>query len=409
MPSNILTLYFAGSGHGLDHKDDTMVEAYKRTKGAALFFPGPGGSDTNIYRKNIGAFGLVKFSDGAIGKNTKSDGKLASAQKRAATGKGWNRNVWYALKEIATYLATNKGNVTLNFAGHSRGSITIIMLLNDLFHQHVPVQMQNSFEIASTVKGTKTYSNRAQKDAKFDDWYKLRLKKIFTDRMGSDKDAEEGIRYLEVICSNKNRLSCNVWLFDPVGGLNQGNSTRKQEFPEHAQIKRVRVMRMEQGGVGGTLSTNMPTFKGKHNWVFLDGTRSRNLATFEDVERLVIPMPGTHGAGLSLNGGLTGNQQYIGTGYMISLLEKCGTQFDDGFKKKYGIQHIVHDCYDQLYSDFYNIAPGKGDNGWGKARQAIHTHHKVDQNGIGHYAGNAVNAHHRFLNNMRSTPTKALL
>lgn len=396
--TNVLTLYFAGSGHGKEHTDDAIVDAYKKTTGPKVFFPGPGGADTNIYSQNTGF--IDDSQERVIGQNYKSS-TFSSAKKRGATGKGWNRNVWYALRHICDFLKKKQGNVTLNFAGHSRGSITIIMLLNDILHENVPLSQRQGFEIASLKTGTKTFDGD---DDTFAGWYEERLKKTFAKRMGSDRDAEEGIHYLKYICARKDRLECNVWLFDPVGGLNQGHSTRKQEFPEHPIIKRARVMRMETGGAGGTLSTNMPTFKGKHNWVFLSGDKKFDLTQFKTTERLVIPMPGSHGAGLSENVQTgffvrkrnkgkpkTAMQRYIGRSYMVSMLRACGTTFARDFDHA-GDSWTTKAYYDALMEEFIDEKPEGG-------RKAIHAHHSFNGK-KGSYLGGAVNAHHRYLQEM---------
>ena len=404
---NILTLYFAGSGHGLEHNDDSMVVAYKKTVGPKMFFPGPGGKDNTIYRMGFIDTTNMFSDDKIVRTNTTGSG---IDQKRSATGKGWNRNVWYALEAIADYVEVNEGAaVSLNFAGHSRGSITIIMLLNDLFHEHVPPMKRRNYTVASTVKGTKTFKGPQNE---FGDWYENRLQKLFAKRMGSNEDAELGLEYLKRIASEKHRLRINVFLFDPVGGLNQGDSSRKQEFPGHIQeIKRVRILRMEQGGAGGTLSTNMPVFAKSDNWTFLSGVFPRSLSHYGASERLVIPLPGTHGAGLSfneydhkLNRYASELQRYIGTSYMVGLLSACGTRFENGFVDRYNDPRTMKSCYDQLYEEFVNVAPGTDDNGWGVDRSRIHKHHtgfttfmgkkKVF---VGRYAGNAVNSHHRYL------------
>ena len=385
--SVIATLYFAGSGHGKEHQDDAIVDAYNLTTGPAVFFPGPGGKDTSIYSKNsvVGS-----GREAVLGQNYKSS-TFSSATKRGMTGKGWNRNIWFALQYIAGLIQNNPGQITINFAGHSRGSITIIMLLNDILHEHVPVSEQAGFEIASTITGTKTYGDRS---GSFNDWYENRLHKTFTKRMGSSEDADLGIQYLRTVCANKARLEFNVWMFDPVGGLNQGHSSRKQEFPEHDKIKRVRVMRMETGGAGGTLSTNMPTFRGRPGWEFLGGDRKRNLNQYAQKERLVIPMPGTHGAGLSHNGGDSEMQQYIGRSYMVGLLRACGTTFEDDL---FGTSdsRFVKRNYDMLMAQFKDKKPEGG-------RKNMHYHHTFETVGftrktVGTYLGGAVNAHHRYL------------
>ena len=64
----VLTLYFAGSGHGLSHMDDTIVEAYKHTTSPKAFFPGPGGKDPNIY---VGPeYGTITRATHLIGTST---------------------------------------------------------------------------------------------------------------------------------------------------------------------------------------------------------------------------------------------------------------------------------------------------------------------------------------------------
>lgn len=393
---SVVTLYFAGSGHGLSSEDDTIVDAYKKTKGAAMFLPGPGGKDANVYKKNFPVGLNLDNSHSSTGdKNAKSTGIFSSAFKRKSTGKGWNRNVFFALEAIADYLDRRAEHVTLNFAGHSRGSITVIMLLNDILHEHP----SSKFTIASTIKGVKTYTQNDKRD--FDDWYESRLEKLWSSRMGNSEEAAYGIDCLQTVMAAKNRLSINLFLFDPVGGLNQGKSSRKQEFPNHPCIERARVLRMETGGVVGTLSTHMPKFEG---WYFLTGQHSKNLGLHSNHERYLIPLPGQHGAGLSSNSGKTDCQRYIGTSYMLGLLKESGTEFEQGFAEPFGLVDKLAKNYDELYEKNLDVAPGSKDSVMGSnARKDIHTHHTVDKDGFGSYLGEAVNAHHKHLNEMRTT------
>lgn len=386
---NLITLYFAGSGQGLSSEDNTIVDAYRKTNGCAMFLPGPGGKDPNVYQKNFPIIG-GNSSQSDVGQNTKSTGAFTGkASKRKLTGKGWNRNVFFALEAIADYLDRIGGPVTINIAGHSRGSITVIMLLNDILHEHP----SSEYTIASTIKGVKTYKKNDKRD--FNEWYESRLKKIWSSRMSDSGDAEYGIECLKVVMGSKNRLAINVFLFDPVGGLNQGCSSRKQDFPNHNCVKRARVLRMETGGAGGTLSSNMPKFEG---WHFLTGEHPEDLGRHSQTERYLIPLPGSHGSGLDSNKGKTVCQRYIGTSYMLGLLRASGTEYEAGYTETFGQLDKLYDAYNQLYKENLHIAPGSQDMGKGVTnRRNIHTHHTIDKKGSGTYKGDAINGHHKFL------------
>lgn len=212
-----ITFFFAGSGHGLDYEDDNVVRAFKHTNGPKAFFPGPGGGDPVIY---VGFAGDRNWNPIAV--SAKSTGWLSSAKKRSATGKGWNRNVLAAVVCLARFI-TAKGAVRLNLVGHSRGSISIIMLLNDLFFQSshgIGQGATGNFTVAGTKFGTKSISRDAERP-EFDKWYEDRLRKIWTSR-ASAADATEGIQCLTIIRNAQNwgggLSEINVFMFDPVGG-----------------------------------------------------------------------------------------------------------------------------------------------------------------------------------------------
>lgn len=398
----VLTLYFAGSGHGLGSEkdnEDTLVDAFNHTRGPKALFPGPGGADPNIYVSGdfSGLYGRslgYEPTDGRnliVGQNFKKKSwRWSSAQKRGGTGKGWNMSAHYALRIIANYLKSGQ-RLTLNLCGHSRGSITIIMLLNDMFYQHLS---PDSFTMAGTVKGVKTFTQKEAPDwntmdegQEFNDWYEKRLKTIWKSRLNKDA-ANAGLEALHVIKKRQGQIAeVNAWMFDPVAGLNQGNTSRKQDFPDHPLIKRVRVLRMEHGGIAGGLSTNMPTFPG---WAFLDGRKTRNLSAYMNSERLVIPLPGSHGSGLSANKGASLREQFIGTSLMTGFLTACGTDLGD-FAAKWGDPTRMRLIYDQLLAMNLGNLPGSGE--MNSARAKIHAHHTRAG-----YAGNAINADHAFLN-----------
>jgi hypothetical protein len=410
----VLTMYFAGSGHGIDKSidDDSMVEAYNQTMGCKAFFPGPGG-DPRIYvagfdgellrrQLNVGKE-LASDEHGTLfGYNAKLSERGVKA-KRALTGKGWDRNVWFALNLLAAQLKSDGGRLTLNLVGHSRGSITVIMLLNDMFFEHVGQGLGAGQRFSFKEAGVHAqYKATGAGNAGFGAWYRKQLEAVWLRRMGtsaalSRRLAKQGIAALETVKQHQGNFDAiNAWLFDPVAGVNEGASSRKQQFPAHPLIKRVRVLRMEQGGAGGLLSTNMPTFPG---WSFLDGLHGpRNLAAFQDRERCVIPLPGSHGSGLSINidekkgvGVQTREQWYIGTSYMVHLLAACGTQFEPGFVERWHHENLLLAAYNTLFDRFQHVPAGHGE--LNPARGRIHHAHHTPEG----YVVDAVNAHHAYL------------
>jgi len=399
----VITFYFAGSGHGIDHdlNDDSLVEAYNNTRGTKAFFPGPGGTP-NIYASGFDLFALKsRFGKDIQDPQSKALGSLiayntkikeyGSKSKRSMGGKGWNRNVWYALNLIAAALLEGVAPLTLNVVGHSRRSITVIMLLNDMFYRQTG--RNRPFKIASA----KVKDTWKQKKGGFAQWYLRQIEAVWQRRMGANSAkgsrlARQGVVAMQTIEGHQAAIAgVNAWLYDPVAGKSEALTNRKQEFPTHPLIKRVRVLRMEQGGMAGGLSSGMPTFPG---WDFLDGNVPRNLRIFENTERYVIPMPGSHGAGLSKNikkgRPTTMPQWYIGTSYMVGLLRACGTSFAAGYPEQWNDESLILQGYDLLLDKYRNVMPGKGDVG--RDRRNIHHHHTK-----GGYAGNAVNADHRFL------------
>jgi hypothetical protein len=409
----VLTLYFAGSGHGIDKgiDDDSMVEAYNQTMGRKAFFPGPGG-DPRIYVAGFDEESLRRQLN--VGKELASDehgtlfgynAKLSEQgvkAKRGLTGKGWDRNVWFALNLLAAQLQSDGGRLSLNLVGHSRGSITVIMLLNDMFFEHVGQGLGAGKSFSFKEAGVHAqWKGTAAGNAGFGAWYRKQLEAVWLRRMGSSaalskRLAKQGIAALETVKQHQGDFDAiNAWLFDPVAGVNEGASSRKQEFPAHPLIKRVRVLRMEQGGAGGLLSTNMPTFPG---WSFLDGLHgAHNLAVFQDRERYVIPLPGSHGSGLSINidpkkgtGVETREQWYIGSSYMVHLLAACGTQFEAGFVDRWQNENLMLAAYNTLFDRFQHVAAGHGE--LNPARGRLHAHHTPEG-----YGGEAVNAHHAYL------------
>ena len=372
-----LTLYFAGSGHGASSGDDSVVEAYQETNGPAVLFPGPGSKDTTIHKKQVG---MTFLSDA---RNRKTGWRqIGSSLKRSATGKGWHENTYHALKAIREYLEENLENKTVNIAGHSRGSITVIMLLNDVLHQHAPIEHQVLMSIQGPRSGKEEMVRRSESD--YAEWYKKRVSSLWKSRCGLENETD-GTDLLEAVAGFKDHVKFNIFLFDPVAGSSQGNTGRKLEMPDHPCIHRVRVLRMEGGGMMGGLSKNLPRFRG---FQMMDGNHPVDLSLYNDREMLIIPLPGSHGAGLSHNQWKTHNQQYIGTSYMIGFLNEAGTDLDEGWTWNFGRELIMRDSYSALYESFKNVAP-EG------VRKEIHKHHsKTD--GQWSYAGNAINAHHRY-------------
>lgn len=422
---SIVTFFFAGTGHGIDHDldDDSLVKTYNKTKGKKAFFPGPGGSP-NIYASGFDMQALRAHFGNVQGPESESRGSLigynarireiGSKRKRQLGGKGWDRNVWYALNLIATELI-NESQLTLNLVGHSRGSITIIMLLNDMFYEHTGMHKLLNENTVMNKPDSSRGNNKfvfkegpvraewtpTSKQGDFGKWYLKQIEAVWQRRMGLNastggKLAKRGIEALMTIKKHqKNFDAINAWLYDPVAGFCEGASSRKQEFPYHPSIKRVRVLRMEQGGSCGGLSTHMPIFK---DWTFLDGSKPRDLSVFSESERMVIPLPGSHGSGLSKNINkkdlkpTTLPQWYIGTSYMVGLLQACGSEFEEGYAQEWNNREIMLKHYYSLYEKFVGENPERRTL-LGQSRAKIHTHHTKKDG----YLGNAVNGHHRYL------------
>ncbi|MEO1679604.1 MAG: hypothetical protein AAFU80_15790 [Pseudomonadota bacterium] len=399
--SNVLTLYFGGSGQGLD-KRTTLLEAYKNTMGPAAFFPGPGAANTESQRKNL--FGTDEVS---LGKNKKKAlMKKNCAALRKLTGDGWNRTVCQALALIFEFILDRGPNkVTINVAGHSRGSITIIMLMNDIFRTTVGAKGGN-FSIQNPGDSGKVSFDPKKED--FDENYKKQLQMVFKRRTGSAQCAKEAVEAMEMIAEYSSRLEVNIFMFDPVAGTKQAETSRKKELPNHSSIRNVRVLRMESGGVFGTLSTGMPKFKSQ-GFIFLGGDKIVNLNDVDSGERYLIPMAGMHGECLLPE---FEDHFYVGKSYVSGFLSKCGTKFASDWIKPLSEPSRLKKCYKRIYAKHLNIAPGGHykvagkDNDTGKElRQAIHTHHGVvnikDKDGkdkaVGIYLGDAVNAHHKYL------------
>ena len=91
---NILTLYFAGSGHGLEHNDDSMVVAYKKTVGPKMFFPGPGGKDNTIYRMGFIDTTNMFSDDKIVRTNTPARVSIRSVRPPARVGTETSGTRW---------------------------------------------------------------------------------------------------------------------------------------------------------------------------------------------------------------------------------------------------------------------------------------------------------------------------
>lgn len=387
-------MYFAGTGHDLSHDidDDAMVWAYNNTAPPKAFFAGPGKT------KVVTHMG-VRTTD-------EETTKVHGGEGNIATGKGWNRNVWHALKLIRLYLEDTGENIIINMVGHSRGSITVIMLLNDLFFLDNPANVAKYTSGGYTISKTRPgkHSFKGTTGEGFVDWYKETIKSVWAKRLGNADLAEEGISWIDTIIANKSRIaSVNAYLFDPVAGPTQGGSTRKQELPSHAKIKRVRVLRMEHGGAA--LNANMPEFKG---WVFRSGSTASDLFVIAEGSKDVIPLPGSHGAGLSANvekgQATTAYVRYVGTSYMLKFLETCGTTFIVG-NTYFGDKGRMLFAYNQLYAEYIHKEIPDID------RRRIHSHHTFSEERhralkIGSYVGHAINAHHKHLLDLKINPVE---
>lgn len=356
------TFFFAGSSHGLDYKDDSMGYAYMGVKENRAYFPGPGGSPEifvgdDLYkmvgrqvRANHRQFGLnrqwgnIKASTISgqklyeIGKNYIS-GRGGIRRNRAAGGKGWNRNAWFAVQLIYTLLKTAPDDITINMVGHSRGSITIIMLLNDIF---AFLDRSNSLKGPYKIGDLSRVKNFQKVVVADRRQYERRLKNTWKQRFKSGINTEGSVDLLneirtELLTPNP-KITFNAWLFDPVAGPFLGNTTRKLHFPLHRQIKRVRVLRMLNVPKLDLLSNNLPPFD-PPNWELCDNKMAKDLwADVIGEERLLIPMVGSHGAGLSTNKGKTTTIRNIGTDLMLRFLTSCGTIFDGNLV--WLVQHI---------------------------------------------------------------------
>ncbi|MEO1679767.1 MAG: hypothetical protein AAFU80_16620 [Pseudomonadota bacterium] len=409
---NVLTLYFGGTSQGyndnlqIDYKtvDNALVEAFEGTIGAKMFIPGPAAPDPQIYQIGFGgATGYNGFPE-VKGSNVKP-GASARKGRGVVAGLGWHRSVWYALQGIRDYLDEKDGQrVTINIAGHSRGSITVIMMLNDIFHSVLADQA--NFSIAYPKKGSSTFEtrSRAKNNMNFSEWYDYKLEKLWTKHMGYVHTAQEGIQNINEIVARLNDLSFNIWLFDPVGGPNGGGTSRKQSMPDHASIKRVRVLRMESGGA--FLSDNLPELKSK-GYTYLAGNQTKNLELYRNRERFVIPLPGSHGAGVGSNKGDTEKQKYIGMSYMVDLLYRSGTVFNNDFRQKLNDRRTMFSYYTELYDEFKNKGPGLANGGL--TRHNLHADNFTYGKSLKHLKLNkkgritatrkydALNGHHKFM------------
>jgi hypothetical protein len=319
---------------------------------------------------------------------------LSSAIKRGLTGKGWNENVAHAIRIMAGLLRAGEGSLQLNLVGHSRGSITILMLLNDLFFS--PQAGGKGFSVnlggRKFLKDPAGFFKKSHQSAPTGEgeagWYEKQLQSIWSRRLGSDA-AKGVLADLRELHENIQAVTgVNCFLFDPVGGPFGGDSDRQKALPEFAQLKRVRVLRMEHEGAA--LSGNMPTFgvgSEGGEFQFLTGKMSKNLLVVKSRERYVIPMPGSHGAGVSKNDGRTEDQRYIGTSYMLKLISECGTKFESGFVEQFCDAAEMLAGFDRLAAAFGKKLPGNKD------RLAIHAANHT-KNG---YHDGMVNAHHRYL------------
>ena len=207
--AKVLTLYFGGSGQGLD-KSTALSEAYKATSGPTVWLPGPGGSDPNVYLKNMG-------NSTSIGKYYNSD-MPKQAAVRATFGQGWNISAYYALWAINKFATVNSGGqLVVNMAGHSRGSVTIIMLLNDIFRTSVGTSAQK-FKIKGDGTHSFKSSDNDEDGLKFESWYYKTMEQIYKSRMQSADAGKDAVDFMANLASNQTRMQFNAWLFDPVGG-----------------------------------------------------------------------------------------------------------------------------------------------------------------------------------------------
>ncbi|MEM1268027.1 MAG: hypothetical protein AAGI50_18630, partial [Pseudomonadota bacterium] len=273
------------------------------------------------------------------------------------------------------------------------------MLLNDIFRTSLGAAQ--GFTIQNAKLGKTTFDLEDFDDdeddgdgnnEEFKRWYRKSLEQIFVKRMGTQKEAKLGVRFLSYISHHRARLKCNVLLFDPVGGKNLGETSRKLDLPDHPQINCVRVIRMEQGGMMGGLSTAMPTFKDK-GYTFYSGDKSADLLDHKKGERSVVPLPGTHGNPQDVK---YGAPAYIGASYLSAFLTDHDTAINDSFTSRFGHSATLLAAYNALYKKYKDVEPGAVDGNVKAKRKAIHTHHTV-KNGVGSYAGDSVNAHHSWL------------
>jgi hypothetical protein len=416
----VLTLFFAGTSHDLEHdiEDDSMVWAYGQVTPPKAYFAGPGKTKVITFQhvgeeeqtERVKAPEVTRYSRIPI-----------SSTGNVMTGKGWNRNVWHAIKLIHDYVVNRREQTTVNIVGHSRGSITVIMLLNDLFFERITraprersVREIEDYRIESkTFHGSEGSLRKYEQE--FVGWYKERLKLIWAKRLGSTNLAEEGLEFIAGISDNINRLTAiNAYLFDPVGGMSRTNTqrdSRKMDFPYHPKIQKVRVLRMEHGSK--MLSDAMPIFTDsfKGEWRFLSGEAMVDL--FEpSIAKEIIPLPGSHGAGLSVN--FKGTQptthleRYLGTSYMLHLLKECGTRFNTEGSVYPGPGDFCNEAK-MLYAYNELMKKWKDVKFYASSRKQIHSEHHTftkEENKkhwysrkkvVGYYAGDSINGHHRWL------------
>ncbi|MBL0716620.1 MAG: hypothetical protein JJV89_01105 [Desulfosarcina sp.] len=408
----VATFYFPGTSHGLKYKDDTLGDAFLGTSNRKAYFAGPGGKPPTTYVnwqiandvdklyaienseiKNNSAsnytdaseyYGIYQMKKDkwkteiyrgekleAIGSNILGSDHWTKSTRanRQIRGKGWNRNAWFAIQLIYTLLKTTKpGKLRLNMVGHSRGSITIIMLLNDIFayieeshddeylRDKLAARRDNMF---STVKRSRKPKGGKYIVGDFDSakkhWEKLQLthrytltnrteydnflKMVYHYRISEKYNPEGAIELLKYIRKNIKKIEFNIYLNDPCAGVKQGVATRKLFIPEHESIKHIRLIRMMQD-YNLTLNDALPPIRKDGNWKLCDAHSSPINILSSDMRELPryleIPMVGSHGAAVGGNGGDSIHERDVGGDLLLRFLLSLGTKFE---KAKWMLQH----------------------------------------------------------------------
>jgi hypothetical protein len=352
-----LTLCFGGTGHNIKTAswEDKLISMFCKIDPTnyCAFHPGPGCAGSHIYANKLlhdllplkqpgetydieqtkfgVTAGMNKHEIKRIRTTAATAKKLGTATpKKLGTayktdfrlpklsqvdgsfwGAGWYQNINYALQiiyECYTQLKpTTTNKLTVNLIGHSRGSITAIMLMNDIIiNKLLPTYRPKT--MAAMTHGKRTamvhrvkYRDQT-KDGNYRTWYINNRHGIWRNKL-KNRDAVTGVIALTTIQNNIDKIDFNLYLNDPVagGGLSRDDTDAKRELYIEDPIKHVRVILSEHGG--SMLNGNIwrATTKTPSPYKFVDYKTERDVNDYSAPKKYVIPMPGSHGAALGHN------------------------------------------------------------------------------------------------------------